>query len=84
MLNKELTVKWYKGLNEYGKFTENERKKTLPQLTVEESYRQYLSLYSMWDQMRKQQKNINLLNKLEIDFLVHRRRIFDKLAGKIK
>ncbi|MCK4357863.1 MAG: hypothetical protein KAW92_03845 [Candidatus Cloacimonetes bacterium] len=84
MLNKELTLKWYKGLNEYGKFTENERKKTLPKLTVEESYKQYLSLFSIWEQMRKQQKNINLLNKLKIDFLVHRRRIFDKLAGKIK
>ncbi len=34
--------------------------------------------------MQKQQENKEILDKLKIDFLIYRRKIFDKLAGKKK
>ena len=84
MLNKELTLQWHKGLSTFNQFVDEERKNRLSKLTVEESYKQYLALCSIWERMQKQQENKEILDKLKIDFLIYRRKIFDKLAGKKK
>lgn len=82
MINKELTLQWQRGLSTFNRFVEEERKKRLSKLTVEESYKQYLALCTIWERMQKQQENINVLDRVKIDFLVHRLHICDKLASK--
>ena len=82
------TLAGYRRMNQ---LTEKEQRRRLPKMTDDESRREYEDLCEVWEQTRRHHpdpKGEARLDRLHIQNLVERRRLWDKialgLAGKRK
>jgi hypothetical protein len=74
------------GYGRVNKFIEEELKRNLPMMTENESRREYEELYSVWDHTRKHHpdpKGEAILGQLHIQYLVERRRLWDKIGQEL-
>ncbi|MFQ5824956.1 MAG: hypothetical protein ACE5JB_12950 [bacterium] len=67
----------YKVMNE---FVQQEQRRNLPKMTPEESKEIYIELLKIWEHSQKQNHDMGNLDRLRIQELVERRRLFDKIA----
>ncbi len=71
------------GYSRVNDFIEEELKRKLPKMTENESRREYEELYAVWEHTRKHHpdpKGEAILDQLHIQYLVERRRLWDKIG----
>jgi hypothetical protein len=74
------------GYGRVNKFIEEELKRNLPKTTENESRQEYEELYSFWDHTRKlypDPKGEAILDQLHIQYLIERRRLWDKIGQEL-
>lgn len=74
------TLAGYRRLNQ---LTDEERRRKLPKMTEEESRREYEDLCESWEQTRRHHPDPQgeaRLDRRHIQYLVERRRLWDKIA----
>jgi len=81
--SRQLLREAFAGYGRMNKFVEEELKRNLPQITENESRREYEELCSVWDHTRKYYPDLKgeaVLDQLHIQYLVERRRLWDKIG----
>lgn len=74
------------GYSRANKFVEGELRRNLPKMTEDESRQEYEELYSVWEHTRKHHpdpKGEAILDQLHIQYLVERRRLWDKIGQEL-
>src|SRR5574341_914451 len=71
------------GYRRMNQFTEEELRRNLPKMTEEESRREYEDLCKVWEHTQKYYPDPQgeaLLDQLHIEYLIERRRLWDRIA----
>ncbi len=74
------------GYGRVNKFIEEESRRSLPKMTENESRQEYDELFSVWDHTRKlypDPKGEAILDQLHIQYLVERRRLWDRIGQEL-
>ncbi|MFQ6113715.1 MAG: hypothetical protein ACE5NG_06440 [bacterium] len=68
------------GFKRMNEFVRKEQRQKLPKMTAEESKEIYIELLKIWEHSQKQNHDMGTVDRLRIQELVERRRLFDKIA----
>ncbi|MFQ5639942.1 MAG: hypothetical protein ACE5IR_18335 [bacterium] len=82
---KQLIRDQIEGYKEMNEFVQDEQRKNLPKMTPEESKAIYEELWQVWENSQKQNPlDMRQMDRLRIKALIHRRRLFDKIAAGLR
>ncbi|MFQ5865316.1 MAG: hypothetical protein ACE5IW_08830 [bacterium] len=71
----------FAGFKLMNEFVRKEQRQKLPKMTPEESKEIYIELLKIGEHSQKQNRDMGNLDRLRIQELVERRRLFDKIAA---
>lgn len=72
------------GFKKMNEFVLNEQRENLPKMTFEKSNEIYEGLWTMWEFSRKKYPDYKKLDRMHIEELVKRRKIWDRIAKGLK
>lgn len=77
---KQLIRDQLEGFKVMNEFVRQEQRRNLPKMTPEESKEIYQELLNIWEHSRSQNPDMGNLDRLRLQKLIIRRRLFDRIA----